>query len=153
MKLIPWRLRNDVPSLRSDFDRLFGSLFEGGNGFEHLPDALRRGPMPPVDMAETDKDFVVSVQLPGFEEKDIELQLLGGDLVVSGERKWEGERKDKTFHRVESQYGSFRRAIELPEGARCDPDAIAATYAKGILEVRVPKVEPKPAAKIAVKAK
>lgn len=153
MKLIPWRPRNDVALFRSDFDRLLGSFFENGDGLEHLPEVMRRGTLPPVDLAETDKDFVVSVQLPGIDEKEIEVQWLGGALVISGERKWEDERKDKTFHRVESQYGSFRRSIQLPEGARCDPAAISATYAKGVLEVRVPKLEPKPAAKIAVKAK
>lgn len=153
MQLIPWRERGDVTSFRSEFDKLFDTFFSDGTRFEHLPEAFRRGPIPAVNMAETDKEFAVSVELPGLDEKDIQVQLLGGDLVISGERKWEGEKKDKTFHRVESQYGSFRRVIEMPEGARTEPDAIAATYSKGILEIRVPKVEPKPAAKIAVKAK
>jgi HSP20 family protein len=152
MQLIPWRERNDLTTFRSEFDKLFDSFFDGGR-FEHLPEAFRRGPMPAVNLAETDKDFVVSVELPGLDEKDIQVQLLGNELVISGERKWEGEKKDKTFHRVESQFGSFRRILPLPEGTRCDPDAIAATYSKGILEIRVPKVEPKPAAKIAIKAK
>jgi HSP20 family protein len=152
MNLIPWRERNDLMSFRSEFDKLFDSFFDGGR-FEHLPEAFRRGPIPALNVAETDKDFTVSVELPGLGEKEIQVQMLGNDLVISGERKWEGEKKDKTFHRVESQYGSFRRAIEIPEGARCDPDAIVATYSKGILEIRVPKVEPKPTAKIAVKAR
>ncbi|MCE9594236.1 MAG: Hsp20/alpha crystallin family protein [Planctomycetes bacterium] len=67
---------------------------------------------------------------PGVDQKDIQVQGLGDELVVSGERKWEGERKDKTFHRIESRYGSLRRAIEFPEGARCDPAAKIAVEAK-----------------------
>ncbi|MCK6449061.1 MAG: Hsp20/alpha crystallin family protein [Planctomycetes bacterium] len=153
MQLIPWRERGDLLTFRSEFDKLFDSFFSNGGRFEHLPEAFRRGPIPAVNMAETEKDFLVSVELPGLDEKEIQVQLLGSELVISGERKWEGEKKDKTYHRVESQYGSFRRIVEMPEGAKCDPDAIAATYSKGVLEIRVPKVEPKPAAKIAVKAK
>jgi HSP20 family protein len=154
MNLIPWRERSDLMNLRGEMDKLFESFFDtDGDRFAHLPETFRRGPFPPLNVAETDKEFCISVELPGLDEKDIQVQLLGDQLVISGERKWEQERKGKEFHRVESQYGNFRRVVQLPEGSRAQSDAINATYQKGVLEIRLPKVEPKPVAKIPVKAK
>ena len=150
MNLIPWRGRNDLTSFRSELDDLFGRFFESDLA-SHLPAVFRRDGMPPVDVAETEKDWRISIQLPGMSEKDIQVQLLGRQLVVSGERKWEEQKKGKEYHRVESQYGAFERSLVLPEDSRLDPDAIDATYKKGILTVRIPKVEPTPAKKIAVK--
>ncbi|MEE8467019.1 MAG: Hsp20/alpha crystallin family protein, partial [Planctomycetota bacterium] len=66
--------------------------------------------------------------------------------------KWKEEKKEKEYHRVESQYGSFQRNITLPEGARLDSNSVEATYEKGILKITIPKVEPTPACKIKVKA-
>jgi HSP20 family protein len=93
------------------------------------------------------------VDLPGLEEKDIDVKLMGTQLMISAERKWEEEKKGKEFHRVESQYGSFARSLTLPENARMNRESIEATFQKGILEIKIPKVEPTPAAKIAIKAK
>jgi HSP20 family protein len=151
MNLVPWRGRSDVSPFRSELDNLFGRYLEP-EFVSNLPTALRRGTIPPVDVSETEKNWMVCVELPGLNEKDIQVQILGQQLIVSGERKWEEEKKGKEFHRVESQYGSFQRSIQLPENARLDPDSVVATYKKGILEVLVPKVEPTPAAKIPVKA-
>jgi HSP20 family protein len=151
MNLIPWRDRSNFTSFRNELSSLFGRFFEDDIG-SHLPATFRGSTMPPVDVAETEKNWTISVQLPGMSEKDIQVQILGRQLVVSGERKWEEEKKGKEFHRVESQYGSFSRSIELPENARLQPDALVACYRKGILEITVPKTEPTPAAKIPVKA-
>jgi HSP20 family protein len=150
MNLIPRRARNEASLFKNELDDLFGRFFE--TDIPNLPAAFTRNVIPPVDVAETEKNWTVSVQLPGLSEKDIQVQILGNQLVVSGERKWEDEKKGKEFHRVESQYGSFQRSIALPENARLDPDSIAASYKKGILEITIPKVEPTPAAKIPVKA-
>jgi HSP20 family protein len=151
LNLIPRRARNEVSLFKNELDDLFGRFFENDVP-SNLPAAFTRNVIPPVDVAETEKNWTVSVQLPGLSEKDIAVQILGNQLVVSGERKWEDEKKGKEFHRVESQYGSFQRSIALPENARLDPDSIAASYKKGILEITIPKVEPTPAAKIPVKA-
>jgi HSP20 family protein len=151
MNIIPWQKRDDVTTLRNEFDRLFDQFFEP-SFTNNLPAAFRTRSAPPVNVAETEKSWMMSFELPGLSEKDIQVQLMGNQLVVSGERKWDEEKKGKEFHRVESQYGAFQRAIKLPENARMDADALAATYKKGILEITVPKVEPTPAAKIPVKA-
>ena len=112
-----------------------------------------RKPMPAINLADTEKFFVATVELPGLEMDDIDIQLVGKQLVITGERKWEKEQKDKDFYRVESQYGTFRRAVELPEGLALDPEKVDASYAKGMLEIRIPKLEPKPATHIKVKVK
>lgn len=152
MKLIPWFQQSPTATLGRDLDVLVKDFF-GNGGLERLPEAFRRGPFPAVNLADTEKEFVAAIELPGLSEKDIDIQLLGSQLIVSGERRWEEEKKDKEYYRVESQYGSFRRSIELPEGLDLDHDAIKATYEKGVLEIRIPKVEPRPAAKIKIKGK
>jgi len=151
MNLIPWRKSDDLTTFRGEFEDLMNRFFAPEFG-THLPAAFRRASFPPVNVAETEKAWTVSFELPGLNEKDIQVQLMGRQLVVSAERKWDEEKKGKEFHRVESQYGSFQRAVELPANARIEPDALSATYKKGVLEVTVPKVEPTPTAKIPVKA-
>lgn len=153
MSLIPWSRKSLTP-FQSNMENWMEELF-GGNGPElsRLPRALRGGFAPPVNVAETDQALIATVELPGMDEEDIRVQVLGGQLIVSGERKWEQEKKDKEFHRVESQYGSFHRSITLPPGLVSDAEAIEATFKKGVLEVRVPKAEPKAATKVKVKTK
>jgi HSP20 family protein len=151
MKLIPWHNRSDLTTMRNEFDSLW-SRFLDNDINTNLPATFARGTFPPVNVAETEKNWSVSVELPGLSEKDIQVQILGQQLLISGERKWEEEKKGKEYHRVESQYGAFQRSIQLPENTRLEPDGVVATYKKGILEITLPKVEPTPAAKIPIKA-
>jgi HSP20 family protein len=153
MNLIRWRDRGPVSTLRGDLDDLFETMmnrFPSPELAKRLPEVFRGGPFPAVNVAETEKDVTVSVELPGLDEKDIEVELMGNTLTISGERKWSEEKKKKDYVRMESQYGSFQRSVVLPEGLRTDPDVVTATYKKGMLEVTVPKVEPTPVAKIKV---
>lgn len=151
MKLIPWRDRGGLTSFRGEFDDLL-SRFTEGEFDSRLPAAFRRTSAPPVNVSETDKYWTVAVELPGLNEKDIDVQVRRDELVISGERRWEGEKKGEEYQRVECHYGAFQRAISLPENLRLDPDSIRATYKRGMLEVTLEKVEPTPAAKIQVKA-
>lgn len=151
MKLIPRRDPGPLTSFRNEIDELLQRFVGDFDGGTRLPAAFRQDWTPAVDVAETEKSFTFAFELPGLSEKDIQIQLVGNQLVVSAERKWEEEKKGKEFHRVESQYGAFERAVELPANARAQSDAIQATYKRGILEISVPKVEPTPAAKIPVK--
>jgi len=150
MNLIPWRPKNELGSFRNELDGLFQRFFED-DAVSNLPATFRRGVSPPINVAESEKNWSVTLDLPGLDEKDIQVQLMGNQLVVSGERKWESEKKNKEFHRVEAQYGSFQRAILLPQNVRTDPDAVLATYKRGILEITIPKVEPTPTARIPIK--
>ncbi|MBL8729393.1 MAG: Hsp20/alpha crystallin family protein [Planctomycetes bacterium] len=107
--------------------------------------------VPVANVAETDKEWLVTMELPGMTESDVDVRLSGNEVVVTGERKHEKETKDKHFHRVESTYGAFERRFELPPGVRADPASIQATFQKGLLELRVAKVEARPVAKIPVR--
>src|SRR5262249_39166750 len=151
MKLIPRRPRGELVDLRSEFDEWMNRLFNDVPG-SRLPAAFAREIIPPLDVAETDKSWCLNLEVPGLSEKDIQVQLVGRTLVISGERKWEEEKKGKEYRSIESQYGSFRRTFELPDNAVVDPNALTAVCKKGILELVIPKSEPTPAAKIQVKS-
>jgi len=154
MNIIPWR-RNDSHattdlSLDDFWDRLWGNGHAALTN--RLPDVFQNRPFPAVNIAETEDGFSITTDCPGLEEKDFELQIMGKQLVISGERRWEEEKKGKEYRRVESQYGKFQRAVQLPDNASVEPGAINATYKKGVLTVTVPKLEKTPATKISVQA-
>lgn len=105
-----------------------------------------------VDVSETDGEIQVSAELPGIEEKDVDVSLDEDILRISAEKRSDTERKDKTWHVVERSYGTFARAIRVPSGI--DPDSVSATFANGVLTVSLPKppeIAPEPR-KIAIKA-
>lgn len=151
MNLVPWRRSTHLDAFRNEFDELLNRFFSGQNS-SVLPATFTQSKVPAVNFSETEKSWNISFELPGLELKDIHVQLIGQSLVVSGERKWDSEQKNKEFHRVESQYGSFQRSVVLPENVRLDPDSIVATYKRGMLEVTLPKIEATPTVKIPVKA-
>jgi HSP20 family protein len=150
MKLMPWRQRQ-VPADPFEFTRNPFSGFFDDRWESHLPEVFRGVETPRVDLAETDEEIIAKIELPGMKEEDIQVQVFSNQLVVSGERKWEDEKKEKNYYRVESQYGEFRRVIDLPEGLRTGPDEIDATYEKGILTVRIQKAEAQSPVRIPVK--
>jgi HSP20 family protein len=151
--LTPWRRRPESPAelmqAMAPFESWWRDFFEEN---ERMPAAFSGRNLPRADVAETDKEFLVTLELPGIEENEVEVKLTGSTLTVSGERKQKKEDKDKHFHRIETTYGAFERRFELPQGARKDPESVKATFQKGLLEIRVPKAEPRPAVKIPVKA-
>ena len=95
--------------------------------------------MPPVDIAEDDKEYTIKVELPGVNKEDVRVSVEGGVLSISGERKAEKEEKNKKYHRIERTYGSFARSFTLPEGAASD--RVAAEFKDGVLRVHLPKDE------------
>ncbi len=152
MKLLPWRRNDEMTAFRDEFDDLFDRFFTDEPFAVLATTNGKRAFLPPMNVAETDKAFAVSVEIPGMTEKDVHVEVRGRELVVTGERKWEEEKKGKEFRRVESHYGAFERRMELPPNARLEPDALVATCKKGVLEITIPKVEPTPVAKIPVRA-
>lgn len=151
MKLTTWRNRSQ-DDIRNAFDRMFENFLEEepfGDG--RLPAVFTGTMIPPVNVAENDKQWTVTCELPGMREKDISVETRGDNLVISGERRFEEESKKGEWLRVESRYGSFRRSIPLPRNARLEADSVAATFKNGVLEVTVPKVEPTPSGKVLVK--
>lgn len=97
--------------------------------------------MPSVDISETDKEFEISVELPGMKKDDINVDLQHGRLTISGERKFENEENGKNFHRVESSFGSFSRSFQLPDSI--DENSVVAKYEDGILNITIAKSEEK----------
>ena len=130
-------------SLQREIDRLFDDF---GRGWDRFAPATT---FPKVDVGESDGEIEITAELPGLEEKDINVHVADGVLTVSGEKKTEQERKDKTYTVTERSYGAFSRTVPLPAGV--DPAAIKATVAKGVLKVTVPKPASAKAAKIEVK--
>jgi HSP20 family protein len=131
-------------SLQREVDRLFSDFSAKvpmTNGVDLVPS---------IDVSETDKEIEVTAELPGLEEKDVEIKVTDNVLTIRGEKKAEKEQKDKNYHVVERSYGSFARSMDLPTGV--NPDSIKANLAKGVLKVTVPKPEPAQSKKIDVKA-
>ena len=132
--LIPWRER--LPGLfgrfEKDLDNLMERLLTDGG-------ALMEGFAPRVSIAETDSQFDVTVDLPGIDPKEVQVEMRGNELWLTGERKQEKEEKDKNYHRVEQQYGRFERVIPLPVAV--DDGKIEAHYQDGVLKITIPKSE------------
>jgi HSP20 family protein len=110
------------------FDTFFGAEREQGRRW-----------IPPVDLVEADDHFVLKADLPGLSESDVSIEVQDGTLTISGERRSEEESKERGWYRIERSFGSFRRSLTLPDGV--DPDGIAASFDRGVLEVRIPKPE------------
>ena len=115
--------------------RLFNSLFDTPT----VASAPARRFAPATDLIESDSHFILRADLPGLSEDDVNVELDGNVLTVSGERRSSTEDRKGGYYRVERSYGSFSRSVRLPEGV--DADAITATFDKGVLEVTVPKPE------------
>ena len=146
MALVRWEPVRELSSLQSEMNRLFNTFFDTpntGNGGN-----VRRW-VPSMDLAETDTHFILRADLPGVTEEDVSIELEDNVLTVAGERKAEHEEKKEDFYRVERSFGQFRRSLTLPEVI--DPEGIAATFDKGVLEVRIPKPEERKPHRVAIK--
>ncbi|MGE0448206.1 MAG: Hsp20/alpha crystallin family protein [Vicinamibacterales bacterium] len=100
---------------------------------------------PEIDVFEKDNRLVTKIDLPGMKKEDVKVEVTDGHLTISGERKPEAEEKKGTFHRSEREYGSFYRAVPLPDGVTLDD--VKASFADGVLEVSIP-LPPKPSAEV-----
>jgi HSP20 family protein len=137
MALVRWEPARELNTLQQEMNRLFNTFFDapqtGGSG-----GGTRRW-VPPMDLVETDGHFVLRADLPGLSEGDVDIEVQENVLTLSGERRFEHDVKKDGFYRLERGAGQFSRSLTLPEGV--DADAIAASFDKGVLEVRIPKPE------------
>ncbi|SFU21461.1 Hsp20/alpha crystallin family protein [Mesorhizobium sp. YR577] len=92
---------------------------------------------PAMDLVEKEKEYEITAELPGIDEKDVEIKLANHTLTIKGEKKEESEEKEKDYYLSERHYGSFQRSFQVPEGV--DADKIEANFAKGVLKVKLPK--------------
>ncbi|MDQ3850201.1 MAG: Hsp20/alpha crystallin family protein [Actinomycetota bacterium] len=138
MALVRWEPARELASLQGEMNRLFSTFFDtpatGGNG----GNAGRRW-IPAMDLVETDEHFVLRADLPGVSEEDVNIELENNVLTVSGKRETQHEEKSEGYYRIERATGSFSRSLTLPDGI--NPDAVAARFDQGVLEVRIPKPE------------
>lgn len=126
---------NDVWGLQSDINRLFDAFMSPFDGSE-----FKGTTMPKLDIAEMKDKYEIKAELPGMDEKDINLSLDDGVLTISGEKKAENEEKEKGYYLKECSYGSFSRSVRLPENIA--DDKIGAHFKKGVLFIDMPKKEP-----------
>ncbi|HBH62546.1 MAG TPA: molecular chaperone [Nitrospiraceae bacterium] len=136
-KSVPVKREEENPFalLRREMDSLFDNFFRG---FDIEPFEGRMGVFSPrVDVTENDKEIKISAELPGMDEKDIDVSLQNDMLVIKGEKKEEKEDKGKDYYRMERSYGSFTRTIPLP--VEVETDKVEAKFKKGVLSIRLPK--------------
>jgi HSP20 family protein len=95
------------------------------------------GKVPAVDVADTEKAYEITAELPGIDEKNVEVKFSNGVLTIKGEKKEEKEEKKKDYHLSERRYGSFRRSFTVPDGV--EAEKIEATFKDGLLTVSLPK--------------
>lgn len=151
--LIPWKKRqahrrggelalqvreDPFPTLQQQMNRMFDDFFKG-SGFEPF-DAFQEGWdafTPHVDVTENDREIRVSVELPGLEEKDIDVRVSRDVLTISGKKNQEAEEKGRNYLRSERRYGSFGRSIRLPSGV--DSGKVDARFRNGVLTVTLPR--------------
>ena len=141
------RTDNPFLSLQNEIDRLFENFT---TGFPSIGNGLTNVTLPTMDVSETDKEIEITAELPGLEEKDVQINVSDNVLTIRGKKRAEKEQKDKNYRLIERTYGSFDRSLELPEGVNAD--AIKASIDKGVLKVVVPKPAPAQSKKIEVKS-
>jgi len=137
--LTRWDPFRELYSLQNRMNRLFEEQYGGGR-----EDSLTTGAfLPPVDIYEDEHSVQLKLEVPGIDEKDLDVKVENNTLTISGERKFEKEEKEENFRRVERQYGSFTRSFTLP--TTVDAEKISAHYDQGILKVSLAKkAEAKP---------
>ena len=128
----------DLLNLQNQVSRVFQDL---GRGSDEL---LTSGTfVPPVDIYEDEHSIALKLEIPGINEKDIDIKLENNTLTVRGERSLEKEEKEENFHRIERRYGAFARSFTLP--TTVDPENVEAGYENGVLKIKLAKrAEAKP---------
>lgn len=117
-------LQNRAHSLFREFNQAEGSLTAGRF-------------VPAVDIYEDPQKVVLKLEIPGIEEKDLDVRVENNTLTVKGERRFDKEEKEENFHRIERSYGSFYRAFSLP--TTVDTEQVQATYTNGVLKLELKK--------------
>jgi len=124
-------------------NRLFEQTFNGFGitpygfnlpRFSKLADGLIK---PTLDLGASDKEYTITVEVPGVSEKDIQLEIVNDILTIRGEKKQEEEEKKKDYYRLERSYGTFQRVLSLPEDV--DQNGVKATFKKGVLTITLPR--------------
>ena len=133
-----WDPFRELATLQDRVNRLFQE-----SSYGRQEDLDRSAFAPPVDIYENEHNIVLKMEVPGVEQKDIDIRLENQTLTVRGERKFEKEEKEENFHRIERRYGSFVRSFTLPNTV--DTENVNAEYEAGVLKISLAKrAEAKP---------
>ena len=138
MAINRWDPFREVVALQNRVNSLFREMNDGDSPL------TTASFVPAVDIYEDTKKVVLKLEVPGLEEKDLDVRVENNTLTVKGERKFEKEEKEENFHRIERRYGSFYRAFTLPP--TLDTEHVAATYTNGVLKLELskkPEAQPK----------
>ena len=155
-EIVPWRwgglrrwepeegpfgtVRRQMETLHREMDRLFDEMSTETARTPFMPTAWGRElATPNIDETEDDKAFYVSIELPGMDEKDVDIMLSGRLLTIRGEKKEDEKEEGKDYYRRERRFGSFRRTLELP--GEVDESKIVASFKKGVLKVELPRTK------------
>ena len=141
--LTGWESVRELSAMQDRLNRI-NRLFRESYSPEGPEKALTTTSLaPPVDIYEDEHNVVLKIEVPGIDEKDIDVRIQSNTLTVQGERKIEKEEKEENYRRVERQYGSFTRTFILPQTV--DTESVSANYEKGVLKITLPKkAEAKP---------
>ena len=131
MAITRWDPFREVVALQNRMNSLFREMNEGDNPL------TTASFVPAVDIYEDAKKVVLKLEVPGMEEKDLDVRVENNTLTVRGERKFEKDEKEENFHRIERRYGSFYRAFTLP--TTVDTENVQASYNAGVLKVELNK--------------
>ena len=132
--------RRDFSTLQDRMNRIFREAFSPESSDEALTTSNFA---PPVDVYEDEHNITLKIEVPGIDEKDVNVSIENNTLTVRGERRFEKDEKEENFQRVERMYGSFTRSFTLPNTV--DPEQVSAHYEKGVLRIRLAKkAEAKP---------
>lgn len=133
-----------LETLRREVDRLFNEFHPFGwrlprqrSSFEFDPSPRGWTISPAFDLVDKEEEYEITAELPGIDENNVEIKLSNHLLTIRGEKSESKEQKEKDYYLSERRYGSFQRSFQVPEGV--DADRIDATFAKGVLTVRLPK--------------
>lgn len=147
MALELWRPRmlrgpfRELARMEREMEDLFGRV--------EWPWRAERGWAPAIDMVDAKEEIVLRADLPGMDEKSIDVSVQDGTVTISGERKEEKEEKKEDYYYAERSYGAFSRTVMLPVGV--DADRVKATFKKGVLEVHLPKAKEATGRKVDIK--
>jgi HSP20 family protein len=149
---VPMKLAKALPTsvatVRDEFDRLFDQLWSTGV-FGRAPRVMETLWSPLMDFSETEKEYILRVEAPGIPKEDLEVNVEGQTLTISGRRDFEKEEKTEEYFWRERQEGKFVRTVQLP--TPIDKSKVTATHQDGIMTIRLPKTEPTDKIRIPVK--
>lgn len=136
MAITRWDPFRDLTTMQDRMNRMFQDYARG-------EEAIGTSFVPPVDVYEDQNGITLKLEVPGIDEKDLDVRVENNVLTVHGERKFEKEEKEENFQRIERRYGSFTRSFTLPNTV--DTENVEANYDKGVLSLRLAKrAEAKP---------